>query len=76
MGFADSHPTTAPEGGFDRTYISLVERSIRSPAVRAVVKLAEVLRVRPSEIVQRMETCVGEAPQTAKKVSRRDTSGS
>ena len=43
------------EGGFDRTYISLMERGLRSPTLRAVVKLAEVLRVSPSEIIKRME---------------------
>ena len=39
----------------DRTYISLVERGLRSPTIRTVVLLAEVLEVRPSEIVRRME---------------------
>jgi len=39
----------------DRTYISLIERGIRSPTVRTVVKLAEVLKVSPSEIIRRME---------------------
>ncbi len=43
------------EGGFDRTYISLMERGLRSPTLRAVVKLAEVLQVSPSEIIKRME---------------------
>jgi transcriptional regulator with XRE-family HTH domain len=41
--------------GLDRTYISLVERGLRSPTIRTVVLLAEVLEVRPSEIVLRME---------------------
>ena len=41
---------------FDRTYVSLIERGLRSPTVRAVVRLAEVLKVRPSELLARMET--------------------
>ena len=41
--------------GLDRTYISLVERGLRSPTIRTVVLLAKVLDVRPSEIVRRME---------------------
>ena len=41
--------------GLDRTYISLVERGLRSPTFRTVVRLAEVLDVRPSEVVRRME---------------------
>ena len=50
-----SQETLALEGDFDRTYISLLERGLRSPTIRTVVRLAEVLEVRPSEIVQRME---------------------
>lgn len=45
----------ALEGGFDRTYISLVERGISSPTIRALFKLAEMLRVAPSDIVKRTE---------------------
>lgn len=41
--------------GFDRTYISLVERGVRSPTIRSLVRLAKGLEVRPSEIVARME---------------------
>jgi transcriptional regulator with XRE-family HTH domain len=44
------------QAGFDRTYISLIERGMRSPTIRSVVKLSEALGVRPSGIVQRMET--------------------
>ena len=43
------------ESGFDRTYVSLIERGLRSPTVRVVVRLAEVLGVKASEIVRRME---------------------
>ena len=41
--------------GFDRTYMSLVERGLRSPTIRTLVKLAEVLEVRPSKILRGME---------------------
>jgi transcriptional regulator with XRE-family HTH domain len=51
-----SQERLALDAGFDRTYISLIERGVRSPTVRAVVRLAEVLGVKPSEIVRRMET--------------------
>ena len=50
-----SQEKLALEAGFDRTYISLIERGVRSPTVRAIVKLAGVLEIRPSEIIQRME---------------------
>jgi DNA-binding XRE family transcriptional regulator len=43
------------DAGFDRTYISLVERGINSPTIRTVVKLAGVLKIAPSKIVVRME---------------------
>jgi ribosome-binding protein aMBF1 (putative translation factor) len=41
--------------GIDRTYISAVERGIQSPTVRMIVRLASCLKVRPSELVRRME---------------------
>jgi transcriptional regulator with XRE-family HTH domain len=41
--------------GLDRTFISLLERGVRSPTIVTIFKLAEVLEVSPSEIVQRME---------------------
>ena len=41
--------------GFDRTYISLLERGIQSPTIRTVVRLAAVLKVSPSEMIRRME---------------------
>lgn len=50
-----SQEKLALEGDFDRTYISLLERGIQSPTVRTLVKLAEVLRVRPSLIIRTME---------------------
>jgi transcriptional regulator with XRE-family HTH domain len=54
------------EAGFDRTYISLIERGISSPTIRAVVRIAMVLRVAPSKIVVRME----ELLPTPKSVGR------
>ncbi len=50
-----SQEQLAFECGFDRTYISLMERGIRSPTVRTLVRLAGVLSVRPSDILLRME---------------------
>jgi transcriptional regulator with XRE-family HTH domain len=50
-----SQERLALEGGFDRTYISLIERGINSPTIRIVVGIAAVLKVPPSRIVRRME---------------------
>jgi transcriptional regulator with XRE-family HTH domain len=51
------------DAGFDRTYISLVERGINSPTIRTVVKLAGVLKVAPSKIVVRMEELMAGAKE-------------
>jgi transcriptional regulator with XRE-family HTH domain len=50
-----SQEQLALEGGFDRTYISLIERGINSPTVRTVVRIAATLKVAPSKIIRRME---------------------
>ena len=47
------------DAGFDRTYISLIERGINSPTIRTVVKLASVLDVPASKIVLKMEQFLG-----------------
>jgi transcriptional regulator with XRE-family HTH domain len=47
-----SQERLALEGGFDRTYISLIERGINSPTIRKLVGIAAVLK---SRIVRRME---------------------
>jgi ribosome-binding protein aMBF1 (putative translation factor) len=43
------------ESGIDRTYISAVERGIQSPTIRMIVRFATCLKIRPSELVLRME---------------------
>jgi len=50
-----SQERLALDSGLDRTYISLIERGINSPTIRAVVGMAAVLKVAPSKIVRRME---------------------
>lgn len=45
----------ALESGFDRTYISMVERGVKSPTVRALFKLTQFLNVQPSELLRRTE---------------------
>ena len=50
-----SQEQLALESGFDRTYISLLERGVQSPTLRTVVKLAGLLKVKASELVKRME---------------------
>lgn len=50
-----SQEQLALESGFDRTYVSLIERGLRSPSIRTLVGLAKCLELRPSEIVREME---------------------
>lgn len=71
-----SQERLALECGFDRTYVSLIERGLKSPTIRAVVRLAETLGVKPSEIVGRMETVIAtEGKQARKATGRKRTSG-
>lgn len=41
--------------GIDRTYISAVERGLQSPTVRMIARFAKHLKMRPSDLVLRME---------------------
>ena len=41
--------------GIDRTYISAVERGLQGPTVRMVARFAKYLKVRPSDLILRME---------------------
>jgi transcriptional regulator with XRE-family HTH domain len=50
-----SQEKLALDAGFDRTFVSLLERGLRSPTMRTLIALSAELDVRPSEIVQRME---------------------
>jgi transcriptional regulator with XRE-family HTH domain len=50
-----SQERLALEGGFDCTYISLIERGINSPTIRMVVRIAGILNVPASKIVRHME---------------------
>lgn len=58
------------EADFDRTFVSLIERGIQSPTVRTVVRLANVLQVRPSIIVRKMEQILDAAGQEPATVSK------
>jgi transcriptional regulator with XRE-family HTH domain len=43
------------ESGYHRTYISLLECGQKSPSLQTIFKLAEVLKVEPSEIIERIQ---------------------
>jgi DNA-binding XRE family transcriptional regulator len=65
-----SQERLALEAGFDRTYISLVERGISSPTIRKVYRIAQILDVAPSAIVKRMETLLEEEHRPTRKRMR------
>ena len=54
-----SQEALALECGLDRSYVSLLERGLRSPTVRTLFRLAEVLKTTPSELARRTEAIVG-----------------
>lgn len=60
------------ESGYHRTYISLLERGLKSPSLATVFHLATALQVAPAEVVRRTEEQVGHVPQ---RRARRDGSG-
>lgn len=51
----------AHEAGVDRSYVSLLERGIKSPTLRMVFKLAAILGVSAAELVARTEAAMREA---------------
>lgn len=50
-----SQEQLAEAAGLDRSFISLVERGIQSPNVVILLKIAEVLKVKASDLVARTE---------------------
>ena len=58
------------ECGFDRTYISRVERGIINPTVSRLWKIADVLKTPLSQLAKRMEQWILSQERGAKKPSR------
>lgn len=50
-----SQEALAHEAGLDRTYISMLERGKRQPTIATLFSLAQVLRIKPSVLVRRVE---------------------
>jgi transcriptional regulator with XRE-family HTH domain len=50
-----SQEMLARQTGFDRTFVGMLERGLASPSLRTLFRLAEGLRVTPSQIIRRME---------------------
>jgi transcriptional regulator with XRE-family HTH domain len=69
-----SQEQLAAAAELDRSFISLVERGIQSPNIVVLLKVAEVLKVSPSEIIKRTELILAdlakERPRDAKPQAR------
>ena len=50
-----SQERLAFESGLHPTYISLLERGLRSPSLKAIVRLSTALELRPSDLLARVE---------------------
>ena len=50
-----SQEQLALEAGIDRTYASQIERGIGNPSLRVICALAEILEVRPEDLISRCE---------------------
>jgi transcriptional regulator with XRE-family HTH domain len=50
-----SQEALAFEAGIHRTYVSMIERGKKSPTLAVIVRLANALNVKPSELLQRVE---------------------
>jgi transcriptional regulator with XRE-family HTH domain len=46
-----SQEAVAERGGFDRTYLSLLERGLRTPTITAIFRLADALGVSADSLV-------------------------
>jgi transcriptional regulator with XRE-family HTH domain len=47
----------------DRTFISLLERGLRQPSLKSILRLSESLKIKPGELIDRV---VGKLPQKIK----------
>lgn len=43
------------ESGYHRTYVSLLERGLKSPSLQTIFELARALDIEPSELLARVE---------------------
>lgn len=50
-----SQEELADKSGLHRTYISLIERGLRSASIETIIKLAKALRTTGSQLLQNVE---------------------
>ena len=59
-----SQEALALESGIDRTFVSMLERGIRQPALSTVYALSAVLAVKPGALVDRAAALMAQAPRS------------
>lgn len=50
-----SQEQLAEKAGVHRTYISLLERNLKSPTLDVLLRICKALEIRPSELLRRLE---------------------
>jgi transcriptional regulator with XRE-family HTH domain len=55
-----SQEALAERAGVHRTYVSQLERGLKSPTLAVLMKLAEALDTKPSKILQLLERSINE----------------
>jgi len=60
------------ESGYHRTYISLLERGLKTPSLQTVFRLSYVLDIAPSEFIARVQRRVG-AQEVSRSQGREET---
>lgn len=51
----ESQEALAFNADVHRTYVSMIERGLKSPTLAVIVRLATALRIKPSELLRRAE---------------------
>ena len=44
------------ESGYNRTYIGLLERGMKSPSLQTIFKLAMTLKIEPNELIRKVQS--------------------
>ena len=44
------------ESGYHRTYISQLERGVKSPSLKTIFRISKALSIPPSKLIQRIES--------------------
>lgn len=50
-----SQEQLALESGYDRTYISMLERGLRNPSLKTIFTVARILKISPTNIIDDVE---------------------